>query len=218
MAANPQRSRTAAKNKGSFSMKLMQAAVAALVALSVVPLPSFSQPPAHAKAHGWRKMNDPSYAGYEGRKWEKDYGITEGTCNTAAVGAVLGGVAGGVIGSQVGKGEDRPVAIVVGTVLGAVIGHEIGAQIDSSDRACMGHALELAGESRTVSWTNAATGVSYVLTPTRNFKEGARPCREFTARATKASEASAKKGQKGQAPVRAVACRKGNGEWEMRKL
>jgi len=199
-------------------MKIVPAAIAAFVALSVVPLSSFAEPPAHAKAHGWRKKNDPSYPGYQGRTWEKDYGVTAGKCNTAAVGAVLGGVAGGVIGSQVGKGEDRPVAIVVGTVLGAVIGHEIGAEIDESDRACMGHALELAGESRTVSWTNAATGVNYVLTPTRNFKEGATPCREFTAKVSKASGKQAKKGQKARAPVRAVACRKGNGEWEMRRL
>jgi surface antigen len=199
-------------------MKILHAAVAAFVAVSVAPLPSFAEPPAHAKAYGWRKKNDPSYPGYEGRKWERDYGITDGKCNTAAVGAVLGGVAGGVIGSQVGKGEDRPVAILVGTVLGAVIGHEIGAEIDNSDRACMGHALELAGDSRTVSWTNAATGVNYVLTPTRNFREGARPCREFTAKVTKASGPQGKKSRKGQAPVRAVACRRGNGEWEMRRL
>lgn len=199
-------------------MKILHAAVAAFVALSVVPLPSFAEPPAHAKAHGWRKKNDPSYAGYQGRTWERDYGVTEGECNTAAVGAVLGGVAGGVIGSQVGKGDDRPIAIVVGTVLGAVIGHEIGAEIDESDRACMGHALELAGPRKAVAWTNATTGVNYVLTPTRSFRDGATPCREFTARISKASGNQAKKSGKAQSPVRAVACRRGNGEWEMRRM
>jgi surface antigen len=194
-------------------MLKIQAAIAVFVALAVVPVPSPAEPPAHAKAHGWRKKNDPGYAGYAGKKWEKDYGITEGKCNTAAVGAVLGGVAGGVIGSQVGKGEDRPVAIVVGTVLGAVIGHEIGSQMENSDRACMGHALELAGPQKAVAWTNASTGVNYVLTPTRNFREGGRDCREFITRVSR----QGKKTKKHAAPAKAVACRKGNGEWEMKR-
>ncbi len=195
-------------------MKKIQAALAFAIGVALIPLPAPAEPPPHAKAHGWRKKNDPSYPGYAGRKWEKDYGILEGTCNTAEIGAVLGGVAGGVIGSRVGKGEDRPVAIVVGTVLGAVIGHEIGEAIDERDRACMGHALELAKASKPVAWTNSATGVRYVLTPTRDFTEGGVPCREF--RAT-ASKRAGKKSRK-ESPVRAVACRKGNGEWEMRKL
>jgi hypothetical protein len=102
-------------------MKATHVALVALVSAVLVPVPSPAEPPPHAKAHGWRKKNDPNYVGYTGKKWEKDYGIIEGKCNTAAVGAVLGGTVGGVIGSRADK-EDRPVAIVVGTVLGAVIG------------------------------------------------------------------------------------------------
>lgn len=191
-------------------MKTSAALVSALLALALVPVPSAAEPPSHAKAHGWRKKNDPTYVGYTGKKWEKDYGILAGRCNSAAVGAVLGGVAGGVIGSQVGSDENRPVAIVVGTVIGAVIGSKIGAEIDDSDRGCMGHALELAGERKAVTWKNPKTGVSYTLTPTRNFKEGGLACREFTT-------VAAKSGLKGKSqPVKGVACRKGNGEWEIR--
>jgi surface antigen len=191
-------------------MKTTIAVVSAFVGLALLPIPSPAEPPPHAKAHGWRKKNDPNYVGYTGKKWEKDYGIIEGKCNSAAVGAVLGGAVGGVIGSQVGKGDDRPVAILVGTVLGAVIGSKVGAEIDSGDRGCMGHALELAGEKRPVRWTNDKTGVSYTLTPTRNFSEGTLPCREFTTVASKG-------GKKDRAqPIKGVACRKGNGEWEFR--
>lgn len=191
-------------------MKKLHVVVGAFVALSLLPVPSPAEPPPHAKAHGWRKKNDPNYVGYTGKKWEKDYGILEGKCNSAAVGAVLGGAVGGVIGSQVAKGEDRPVAIVVGTVLGAVIGSKIGAEVDSGDRGCMGHALELAGERKRVRWTNDKTGVTYMLTPTRNFQQGGLPCREFTTVATKAGR------KRSAEPVKGVACRKGNGEWEMR--
>jgi surface antigen len=178
--------------------------VASLLAVAV--LPAAAQPPDHAKAHGWRKKNDPNYVGYTGKKWEKDYGVVAGRCNSAAVGAVLGGAAGGVIGSQVG-GENRQVAIILGTAIGAVIGHKIGQEIDNGDRGCMGHALELAGEKKTVVWTNAATGVTYRLTPTRNFKDGNLPCREFVTRLSAGGKKDSVKG---------TACRRGSGDWEFR--
>jgi len=88
-----------------------------------------------------------------------------------------------------------------------VIGAKIGQQIDEGDRGCWGHALELAGEKKTVVWTNQATGVSYRLTPTRNFQEGRLPCREFSTLVSAGSRRDTVKG---------VACRKGEGEWEIR--
>ena len=187
-------------------MKKTTAVLSAVVALSILPIPAPAEPPPHAKAHGWRKKNDPNYVGYTGKKWEKDYGVVEGRCNSAAVGAAIGGVAGGVIGAQT-SGENRPVAIILGTAIGAIIGHKIGQEIDSGDRGCMGHALELAGEKKTVAWTNKATGVSYRLTPTRGFKEGGTTCREFV---TQLSSGKKKDSVKG------VACRRGNGDWDFR--
>jgi surface antigen len=179
-------------------------AVISLVSLALLPVPSPAEPPPHAKAHGWRKKNDPNYVGYTGKKWEKDYGVIEGKCNTAAVGAVLGGTVGAVVGSRVADRQDRPVAMVVGGVLGAVIGAKIGKQIDNNDRGCMGHALELAGEKKTVVWTNQSTGVNYRLTPTRNIGDSKQPCREFT---TVVSTGTLKDAVKG------VACRRANGDW-----
>ena len=188
-------------------MKTLTMTLAALVSLSLVPTPAPAEPPPWAKAHGWRKKNDPNYVGYTGKKWEQDYGIVQGRCDTDKVGAVLGGVVGGVVGSKVGSQENRPVAIVVGTVLGAVIGAKIGRAVDESDRACMGHALELAGESKTVVWTNPKTGVHYELTPTGKKGDARNPCREFT---TKVSTGRATDVVKG------VACRRGAGDWVFR--
>ena len=189
-------------------MKIMTpAVVAVLLSLSLVPVPSPAEPPPHAKAHGWRKKNDPTYVGYTGKKWQKDYGVLEGRCNTAAVGAVIGGVVGGAVGSRASSPQDRPVAIILGTVLGAVVGHTIGKELDNSDRACMGHALELAGERKTVAWTNKATGVTYRLTPTGAFTEGASPCRRFTAVLASGQKKDSLKG---------AACRQGDGEWVFR--
>ena len=185
-------------------MQATHAAFIALVSAVLVPVPSPAAPPDHAPAHGWRKKNDPNYVGYTGKKWEKDYGVTQGKCNTAAVGAVVGGVVGGAVGSRADK-EDRPVAILIGTAVGAVIGAKIGQAIDDSDRACMGHALELAGRKDTVEWTNKA-GVTYQMTPTRNFQQGKEHCREFVTELSRG-----KSGKKEQ--VTGVACRRGNGEW-----
>ena len=187
-------------------MKKVALLAVPLVSLALLPVPAPAEPPPWAPAHGWRKKNDPNYVGYTGKKWEKDYGVINGRCNTAAVGAVVGGAIGGAVGSRA-EGPDRPVAILVGTVIGAAIGAKIGRDIDDADRACMGHALELAGEKRTVVWTNKATGVNYRLTPTRNLGDEKNPCREFR---TVVSSGERKE------TVRGVACRRGNGDWEFR--
>lgn len=180
----------------------------ALACASAVTFSVLAEPPPHAKAHGWRKKNDPNYVGYTGKKWEKDYGIVAGRCNTSAVGAVVGGTVGGVIGSRAEK-EQRPVAVILGTAIGAVIGAKIGQSIDEADRACMGHSLELAGLKKTVVWTNEATGVRYRVTPTRNFNEGRQACREFTTEL-------AGKGLRKADKVTGIACRRGNGEWVLK--
>lgn len=209
-------------------MGRLRIVVVATAALTVVPVPAPADPPPWAPAHGWRKKNDPNYVGYTGRKWRQDYGVVEGKCDASRVGTVLGGVVGGVIGSQVAKDSpNRPVAIVVGTAIGAVIGNKIGAEIDNSDRGCMGHALELVAEQQPVRWTNGRTGVTYVLTPTRNFGDRKNPCREFTAVATAGGShderqgkgkgwSKGKAGRGGEASLQGIACRQGNGEWVMR--
>src|SRR3989304_10086085 len=89
-----------------------------VLALPSLPPPALSNPPPWAPAHGWRKKNDPHYVGYTGKKWERDYGIIGGRCNTAAVGAGLGGAVGGVLGSQVGKGGGPGVGTVRGGATG----------------------------------------------------------------------------------------------------
>ena len=151
---------------------------ALLVLLIALPCIALATPPAWAPAHGWRKKNDPAYAGYSGRSWERDYGVRSGRCDRAEVGAMLGGMAGGVIGAETGKGDERAVAIVLGTVIGAAIGVEIGRRMDKTDRSCVGHALELAAPGQAVAWTNPNTAVSYKLTPS-DKAESADGCRRF---------------------------------------
>ena len=176
-----------------------------LVLLIALPCIALATPPSWAPAHGWRKKNDPTYAGYSGRSWNDDYGIRSGRCDRAEVGAVLGGVAGGVIGAEAGKGDQRAVAIVVGTVIGAAIGAEIGRRMDKADRSCVGHALELAAPGQTVGWTNPDSSISYKLTPA-DKTEGTSGCRKFRLVAT---------GSFGLSEGRTVACPAPDGAWNL---
>ena len=162
---------------------LRKAGLALVIAL---PCAVLAAPPDWAPAHGWRKKNDPSYAGYRGysgKDWDSDYGVRSGSCDRGRVGQVIGGVVGGVaggaIGAEVAKDSDnRNVAIVVGTVIGAAIGSEVGRRMDKTDRSCVGHALELVAANQNVKWTNPNTRVTYQLTPLdeRPREDG---CRSF---------------------------------------
>lgn len=159
---------------------------AGLALIAALPCAALAAPPDWAPAHGWRKKNDPSYAGYtgySGRDWDSDYGVRSGSCDRGRVGQVIGGVVGGVaggaIGAEVGKNsENRNVAIVVGTVIGAAIGSEVGRRMDKTDRSCVGHSLELVEPGQSVKWTNPNTRVTYQLTPL-DEQPRADGCRRF---------------------------------------
>lgn len=162
-------------------------------------------PPPHAPAHGWRKKNDPNYAGYTGDRWERDYGVRSGRCNTDEILAAVGAVAGGVIGNRTASDGNRTVATIVGAVIGGVVGAKVGDAIDDRDRACIGHSLELADTGRAVQWTNPQTRVAYVVRPTRNLDDG---CREFEFVADRAGR---------KQKDRMKACRERGGAWEFER-
>lgn len=197
-----------------------------LLLVFVAPMVS-ADPPDWAPAHGWRKKHDRDdddddhrerhkrkhrrereepRVGYEGKRWPSDYGILHSQCNRQMVGAVLGGVVGGVIGGKVAREEDRAIATVVGSVIGAVIGAQIGRSMDDADRACVGHALELADGGRAVHWTNEHVGAQYLLSPGREFSQAGKPCREFSLAVTLANRHDVSH-QK--------ACRNPDGVWAM---
>jgi len=70
----------------------------------------------------------------------------------------------------------------------------------------MGHALELAGEHKTVVWTGR-NGVRYELTPTRNLGDPKNPCREFVTKVSSGKTAES---------VKSVACRRAGGDWAVK--
>ncbi|MEP7245732.1 MAG: RT0821/Lpp0805 family surface protein [Gammaproteobacteria bacterium] len=177
--------------------------------------PAFADPPPWAPAHGYREKhgggndkhgNKHRYVGYRGAQWSEDYGVTEGTCNRAVVATVIGAAVGGVVGSRVGE-QNRPIAIAIGAIIGGVIGHEVGQRMDDADRGCIGHALELAHEGKSVRWRNERSGVDYVVTPGGQWKEGGSSCRVYEVRASQGSRFNLSDGR---------ACRTGDGVWQVR--
>jgi surface antigen len=178
----------------------------AMISLSVLASSlAIADPPDHAKAHGWRKKNDPRYVGYTGRDWERDYGVLEGNCSRKEIGTVAGAIVGGAIGSQIGDGNGRTVAIILGSVLGGIVGREIGRDLDDADRACVGHTLELVDVGRSVHWVNERTKVSYLLTPLAGGSGDSKNCRRYTLKTTFQAKARTSEGR---------ACRDESGAWK----
>ena len=164
-----------------------------------------AEPPPWAPAHGHRnkhKAHDehvPVVAA--------DIGISTGTCNREAVGAVLGGVVGGVVGSRIGKDQgNKDVGLVLGAIVGAVVGQSIGKQMDDTDEQCTVQVLEQAKNRQTVVWTNPQIGVEYRLTPVATYERSTGTCRKYV------SEAIA--GQKRE-KVEKMACRAADGTWRV---
>jgi surface antigen len=151
---------------------------------TLLTMPALADPPDHAPAHGYRNKDRQDkhdkqarrYRGYTGVEWEQDYGIAQGRCNTDAALTAIGAVSGAVIGNRTASPENRTIATIAGAVLGGLIGNAVGDAIDDTDRACMGHSLEVGAIGRAVSWTNPRTRVEYRLRPVRDLPGG---CREF---------------------------------------
>lgn len=174
--------------------------------VGLCPVLVLADPPAHAPAHGWRMKHDPNYRGYSGKQWPTDYGVLSGRCNREAVATVLGGVAGAAIGSRVGDGDDRAVAMIIGAAAGALIGNRIGRELDEADRACVGHALEVAETGQTLTWVNESTGVAYEMTVLADSSVQDDACRKFALAADLGKTKSSRQGR---------ACHTAQGLWEV---
>jgi surface antigen len=143
----------------------------------------------------------PGASGGDGRP-----GIPEGTCNRKAMGALVGSAIGGAIGAQVGDGASRNVAILVGAAAGALIGSHIGSKMDEADRACVGEALEKAGDNRPVAWASSDGSTTYRVTPLARSPDTDPACRMFELQAATSVGSSTSK---------ANACRDKDGTWRV---
>jgi surface antigen len=187
-------------------MRITAKATLLMMSALAVASAAFADPPAHAPAHGWRKKNDPYYVGYTGHQWERDFGISAGSCNRQEIATVVGAIAGGAIANRVAD-EHKTVATIVGAIAGAVIGNRIGKELDEADRGCFGHALEIAQPGQRVTWTNETSGVRYEMSAGNSSPRYGASCREYTLVSVAGRNRSSQSG---------VACQSQPGVWQSR--
>ena len=180
----------------------MPAATVPRVALAAIFAAALAVPPmvaaqtgGNAAAQGWRKADDPYFLGAGNRKWMKDYGVVGGRCNRQAVAAVVNAPPAG---PEVVRDE-------VATLRGSVALSKAKGDLPAADRACLGHALELAPDGRAVSWADPGAGYAFRVVALRTYQALGWPCREFTLEVTRGK----------QAPdlLRGRACRTEDGVW-----
>lgn len=140
-------------------------------------------PPRGVRLTGLPRMIGPQ-SGYPGT-----------VCNRDQLGTILGEAAAGIVGSPLGQ--------VAGAVIGALLGGAIGQSMGTADQACLGQALEYGQLNQAVGWRNP-DGTVYQVTPTRQFRQTGRECRDFLTEAVI-------DGQRRQ--VVETACRYADGSW-----
>jgi surface antigen len=116
---------------------------------------------------------------------------------------VLGAAGGAVIGNRTASSENRTIATIVGAIAGGLIGNAVGDAIDDSDRACIGHSLEVGAIGRDVTWTNPRTRVVQSVRPVRDLPGG---CRLFNYNAGPRAKMAT-----------LTACRTANAAWTIRQ-
>jgi surface antigen len=193
------------------------AGVALLAAIAVgIPEPVKADPPPWAPAWGYRnkhgKKNKDKKHGSEtvvvGQPQEPfhiPYGIDLGRCNRTEIGVALGAATGAAVGSQVADEDDKAVGIIGGLIVGGVIGGLIGHAMDSADEACMGHALEYAGDGEPVRWQDP-NGYNYKVVPSDTYQSAGRFCRHYTTSVVINGAPETLSG---------TACRRDDGNWDI---
>jgi surface antigen len=125
-------------------------------------------------------------------------------CTKREQGTVVGGVLGGALGNQFGSGAGNVAMTAFGAIAGAYIGGQIGDNMDETDRLKAQQALENTRTNESYSWRNPDSGTRYRVTPTRTYRRGERPCREYTTRAIINGRTET---------VHGTACRAPDGAW-----
>lgn len=136
---------------------------------------------------------------HHGARSAPDYRISNQTGGT-----IIGGLIGAVAGSQIGNGRGRVAAVIGGTVIGAVIGGQVGKSMDHADHRQVQHTLEHARTGQPISWQNPDSGSRYTVTPTRTYRSGSLPCREYEAWVFIGGY---------EQKVNGIACRQPDGSW-----
>lgn len=131
--------------------------------------------------------------------------------NKSTGGLLAGAALGGLLGSKLGKGDGRLIGTAVGVLGGAWLGHRLGTRLDEADYGYENRAARsalAAPMARQVAWKNPDSGNRGTVRagPARRGPDGG-TCREIE-RSVVIDGA--------RQTADALACRDGNGNWEVR--
>ncbi|MCF8038571.1 MAG: glycine zipper 2TM domain-containing protein [Desulfohalobiaceae bacterium] len=131
-----------------------------------------------------------------------------GCGSKAQQGSVVGGLSGALVGSHLGPEDDshRLENALIGAGIGALFGYAVGNELDKYDRGQIGQTLEYTPSHQTREWVNPDTRNRFRATPAPAYQSGGRICRDVDLDAWI-------DGRRDQ--VRARACRRPNGRWEL---
>jgi surface antigen len=125
------------------------------------------------------------------------------------IGTLTGAAGGAAASGLLFHGDSQIPAMVIGGILGGALGNRIGNKMDQQDQARMSQAVTHTPTNQTTAWTNQNTGVTYQVTPIRNYKTTQNQyCREYQTTVIINGEAQKAYG---------TACRKPDGSWKIVK-
>ncbi len=132
-------------------------------------------------------------------------GCTPG--NNVAGSTIVGTAAGGLLGAALFHGPGAWIGILGGALVGGVIGDFVGNRMDAQDRANMASAVTTTPVGEQATWTNKHD-VTYTVTPTRQYRQRNRYCREYQTKVTIGGKTRTAYG---------TACRMPDGQWKVVK-
>lgn len=120
------------------------------------------------------------------------------TMTGAAIGALIGGAATG--------GDNKWAGALGGALVGGALGNVIGQKMDAQDQANMQNAITTTPVNSQAQWTNQQSGVTYTVTPVKQYKSDNKYCREYQTKVTVSGKTQDAYG---------TACQQPDGTWEI---
>jgi len=104
-------------------------------------------------------------------------GSLAGCADKAQSGAGLGALTGATVGALTAKNKISGAAIGAG--IGGLLGYAIGNEMDKTDRAQIGKALEEHPSGKPMAWRNPDSGMHYEATPGTPYMQADRIYRDI---------------------------------------
>jgi surface antigen len=122
-------------------------------------------------------------------------------------GATMAGAAiGALVGGSVAGKNSKWAGAIGGALVGGALGNIVGQKMDAQDKANMENAITTTPVNNQASWTNQSSGVTYTVTPVKQYQSAGSYCREYQTKVTVNGKTQDAYGK---------ACRQPDGTWKI---